>query len=139
LKKSPYLKRFRIFRNKSLVPDSIWNSPNFVVQQYLPEKIGKLHRIRQAYFPGNRIYGIDVKSQNPIVKSNNLTSSDPIQIPKGIIGFRNDIRLDYGKIDFTIHNGEIVILDVTKTIGFDDRSDVIEALYPGIDNPISYH
>jgi len=36
-------------------------------------------------------------------------------VPKEVTGMRRRLGLDYGKIDYVIHQGQVVILDANRT------------------------
>lgn len=46
-----------------------------------------------------------------------VTEDTPVLVPDELIKLRQELGLDYGRIDFTIYDGKAVVLDVNKTIG----------------------
>ena len=40
-----------------------------------------------------------------------------IPVPEQVLRLRHHLGIDYGKIDYAIHNGEVVIYDVNRTPG----------------------
>ena len=46
----------------------------------------------------------------------------------GVIAIRNELNMDYGKLDYCIHNEGPVIVDVNKTVGIGSIRHVPEEL-----------
>jgi hypothetical protein len=57
-------------------------------------------------------------SKNPIVKGDTQIKTENIAAHVEIIELRKAMEFDYGKFDYVIHNGEVVLLDINKTTGF---------------------
>ncbi len=38
-----------------------------------------------------------------------------LPVPDEVLALRRELGLDYGKIDYVIHDGQVVILDVNRT------------------------
>jgi hypothetical protein len=34
-----------------------------------------------------------------------------------VLAWREELQIDYGKLDFVVHDGQVVLLDVNKTTG----------------------
>lgn len=115
-----YRESFRLFKHKDRVPKYIWRDQDWIVEQFLPEIEDSQYVIRNAYFLGDKMICFKTYSSDPIVKEEKEVRSKRIDMPQKIIHLRNKFGLDYGKIDFLMHNEEPVLLDIGKTIGGGD-------------------
>ena len=74
-------------------------------------------------------------SIDPIIKDDaEEGTSEIIPIDERVIQYRDYLRLDYGKIDYVMHNDVPIILDVAKTMGGAFGHEAAKYLAPGIDD-----
>jgi hypothetical protein len=64
---------------------------------------------------GSGSIGRAVVSPDPYVKAWNGTLAEQIETPPAILRWREELGLDFGKMDYTIHNGTPVLIDVNTT------------------------
>ncbi|MEI6513181.1 MAG: hypothetical protein WCO51_07890, partial [bacterium] len=89
-----------------------------VVEKFLPEKEGDYYYIRLYMFLGDCSRSVRVASLEPFVKSRTYTGSfENLQVPEEVLQFRRELGLDYAKIDYVVHEGQVEILDVSQTMG----------------------
>jgi hypothetical protein len=135
---SSYRGTFRILANKDRVPSHLWGSRDWVVEKFLPEVEGDRFVIRHAYFLGDRCVGFKNSSRDPIIKDEAEDGhSESMVVDEQVRRMREQIGLDFGKIDYVMHQGKAVVLDVSKTIGGASGMRVAEFLSQGIDSYIS--
>ncbi len=110
--------RYHIFRSKHDVPRPVWTNDALVVERFLPERRGRQYVMRIWAFFGDRgqskvFYGDDpwIKGQN----SEMHVLADPP--PPAIVEARHRLGLDYAKMDYVLHDGEAVLIDVNVTQG----------------------
>ncbi|MCE0482852.1 MAG: hypothetical protein LV479_01285 [Methylacidiphilales bacterium] len=119
-KNSPYQIRtreqYRIYPSVDEVPDEILNSPELVIEKYLPEREGGRLRLRYYFFLGDHEVSASKLSGDPLCLKGTQTF-DENEIPDEIRQVRKRMGLDYGKIDYAIHEGKPVFFDVNKTQG----------------------
>jgi hypothetical protein len=106
---------YPIYSSPAEVPDAIWADPSLVVERFLPERDEKGYYVRFWIFLGdsercNRICGPD-----PIVKGANMISLEPTTVPEELRAERERLGFDYGKFDFVVHEGEVILLDANRT------------------------
>ncbi len=130
--KTKYRESFRIYKNKNRVPADVWPNDDWVVEKYTPEIKDGVYVTRNAYFLGDKIICFENVSDDPIVKDN--ANGEIINTPESIKRYREEIRLDYGKIDYVLKNGIPVILDVTKTVGGFEDPEFANMIAPGIES-----
>ena len=135
LKNSLYRGTFEIFKNIHSVPLHIWENEDWIVEKFLPEMERSRFVVRNAYFLGKRMTCFKNLSIDPIIKDDaEEGTSEIIPIDERVIQYRDYLRLDYGKIDYVMHNDVPIILDVAKTMGGAFGHEAAKYLAPGIDD-----
>jgi hypothetical protein len=120
LVETEYRELFQVFDDKDSVPKYFWQNDDWIIEKFLPEIEDSRFVIRNAYFLGDKMICFKTFSSDPIVKEEKEVRSQKIEMPDEIIRIRNKFGLDYGKIDYVMHNEEPVVLDIGKTIGGGD-------------------
>jgi hypothetical protein len=109
---------YRIYNSLAEVPGSIFKNRALVVERFLPEKVGEKYFMRHYLCMGDRVRSIRVSGNAPLLKrAHCLAVHDGLPVPDEIISMRRQLGLDYGKIDYTVHEGQVVIIDVNRTPG----------------------
>ncbi len=110
------LRQYPILESAADVPDWVWNDDRLVVDRFLPERDGELYVLRIWMFFGNKEYCMKVRSTLPLVKSRKVVSVELMeQVPDELRQVRTRLGLDFGKIDFVMHDGKALVFDVNKT------------------------
>ncbi|MFN8012768.1 MAG: hypothetical protein U0P81_15470 [Holophagaceae bacterium] len=108
---------YRVLDRLADVPPEIFDSEDFVVQRFLPELEDGLYHVRTYTFLGDWGDCQRLASESPVVKADSKVFSGPAPVDPRVEALRAEAGLDYGKIDFLYHGGELVVLDLNKTIG----------------------
>jgi hypothetical protein len=109
-------KSYPLFENTKQVPKLVWRDPRFVVERFKPERNGDFYRLRHYYFFGSQEIGISLYSRSPVVKGGNSVEWEQDQnIPDGIRKIRKSLGFDYGRFDYGIIDGEVVLYDANRT------------------------
>jgi hypothetical protein len=110
--------RYPILECKERVPTGAWENKNLIIERFLPEKDGGLFFLRYWIFLGDNGWSGRFGAKTPIVKFHHMVTEDEvIPIPDELKSLREKMGIDYGRLDYVEHNGEIVLFDVNKTIG----------------------
>jgi hypothetical protein len=112
---------YHIYPSVTHVPVPIWCDPNLLVERFVPERVGRQYAVRTYHYFGERESFFLLTSPEPIVKSGPETRMHPIEPDPRLRAFRRRLKLDYGKIDYVLADGEPVVLDLNKTIGLTER------------------
>jgi hypothetical protein len=112
---------YQIYASPKHVPAPIWCDPNLVVERFVPERVGSEYAVRTYHYFGERESFFLLTSPEPIVKSGPATRMHPLAPDPRLRAFRHKLKLDYGKIDYVLADGEPVVLDLNKTIGLTER------------------
>jgi len=106
-----------IYDHRNDIPHKYFNSDHFVVEKFLPEMENDCYFVRCYHFLGSRGTCIRLKSNQPIVNSKTYQSMEFVEPHPEIIEQCERLQFDYGKFDYVIHDGRVVLLDVNKTTG----------------------
>ena len=109
---------YRIFPERRMLPVGWLDREDIVVERFRPERSGDNYVLREWYFLGDRDVSRCEISPEPIFTYGERCPSLERPPPDIIRQIRQELRVDYGKIDYTIDvDGAVVLLDVNKTIG----------------------
>lgn len=110
------LDEYPIYDSLANVPRGVFRNKALVVEQFLPERKGDRYLVRQYIFLGDHIQSTRLAGPKPFVKRPLAKLFDEgLPVPEPVLDLRRRLGLDYGKIDYTIHAGQVVILDVNCT------------------------
>ena len=110
--------QYPVLKSISLVPDAVWNNPHLVVEKFLPERDEKgLYILRGCLFFGDKEVNLRVKSKFPVVKGSGIIEREILKsdTPNQLKEMRKALKIDFGRLDYVINNGNIVLYDVNKT------------------------
>lgn len=107
---------YPVFRSMAEVPKAVWRNRRLVVEKFCPEREGDHYCLRQWIFLGDRGVSQRLVSLNPIVKFPNevhLEYGPPV--PESLREMRSRLGFDYGKFDYVVVDGEVILLDANRT------------------------
>ncbi|MBI5707829.1 MAG: hypothetical protein HZC36_12665 [Armatimonadetes bacterium] len=109
--------QYMIYPSVSEVPAIGWTSPDWVVEEFLPEMSDGQYCLRTWVFLGDGETNSLSFAVEPIIKSANVLRRVPIdnEIPEELRAKREELGFDFGKFDYVLHNGEVVLFDVNRT------------------------
>ncbi|MCG8669451.1 MAG: hypothetical protein MI867_08545 [Pseudomonadales bacterium] len=119
------------FTSIDAVPNGVWKNPKLMVEKYLPEinSDGK-HVLRHWYFFGDRDFSRTLIAQHSSPKWGSMTDEERVisrkewwqikvnlkpSVPEEVQAVREALNLDYGRIDWALHEGVPVVFDANKT------------------------
>ena len=117
---------YPIFDRADQVPWAAWHHPDLIVERFLPERSGDLYCLRTWVFLGDRESNSLSLAKEPIVKSNNVIRREQVDdVPAELRQRRRELGFDYGKFDYGIVDGNVVLYDAnrTPTLGQLNRED----------------
>ena len=112
---------YPVYESIRAVPDAFWEDPRVVIERFIPEVDAGVYRLRLYQFLGDRATWRRISAPDAIVKSGNMINTEPIEPDPAVEAWRHRLGLDYGKIDYVIHDGQPIVLDANKTTGVDPR------------------
>ncbi|MCT2541107.1 hypothetical protein [Sedimentimonas flavescens] len=119
------------------VPDWVWRDSAYLVERFVPEREGDLYSIRGWMFLGDRGYGWRIFAHDPMVKTGTMVRYEYLEeAPEEVLAARARCGVDFGKIDYVVHDGRAIVFDVNKTPSFagDPASPRLRNLALGIED-----
>ncbi len=113
-------KDYQIFEHLSQVPREVFARPDLIVEKFLPERHGDLYHVRCCVFLGNGTPCQMMISPERVVSIGNSIALVECDTHPEILQLRKQLGFDYGKFDYVIHEGKVVLLDANKTTGSGD-------------------
>lgn len=108
---------YLVLKSLQDVPLQWFERRDMIVQRFCPEFEEGLYHVRLYQFLGDRHTCTRVSSPRPVVNDLSSVRSVSIEVHPEIEKIRYELKFDYGKFDYVIHNGEPVLLDINKTTG----------------------
>jgi hypothetical protein len=105
--------KYPIFASLAHVPPALAKDPALVIEKLRPERDARGFYVRFWVFLGRTERCFRYLSPHAVVKAADVLERVPVPVPDAIRARREELGLDYAKIDFVIHDGEPVLLDVT--------------------------
>jgi len=110
------LDEYPIFNSLAEVPRGVFSNKALVVEQFLPEREGERYFMRHYLFFGDHTRNVRVAGKQPFLKRSACVPVDEnLPVPAELTSLRRRLGFDFGKFDYTIHHGQVVILDVNWT------------------------
>jgi hypothetical protein len=110
------LRDYRIFPSVDDVPFLVWFNRDLVVERFQPERREDYYCLRTWVFLGDRETNSISYSYQPVVKSSNVVQREPVaEVPEELREVRKRMGFDFGKFDYGIVNGTVVLYDVNRT------------------------
>ena len=108
---------YLIFDTLDGVPEKFFTDPKVVVEKFLPEIEDGLYRLRMYQFLGHRSSCTRLASPSPLMKAETSVHVEQIEPHPDVLLWREKLTMDYGKLDYLEHDGQVVLIDVNKTTG----------------------
>lgn len=107
----------QVFEKREDIPPGVWLNRNLVVERFMAERDGENYSCRLWLFFGNHEVSRRIISKSPIVKLDGKTEGISGPIPEELREIREKLGFDYGKFDYGIIDGKVVLYDVNRTPG----------------------
>lgn len=109
---------YPIYSSLKEVPKNIFNNKNLVVEKFLVETEGDNYCLRNWLFFAEKGVNVLSRSNKMIIKASNTFQSEEVLIPAELYSIREQLRVDYGKFDYVLRDGKVVLFDVNRTPTF---------------------
>ncbi|MEW6416531.1 MAG: hypothetical protein AB1480_00200 [Nitrospirota bacterium] len=110
--------RYPVYESLKEVPPKIFKNKNFIVEKFLTERDGEYYCLRRWIFLGDRSVNVFSRSKDRIVKPSNTISIEHIPVPEELYSIRQYLKFDYGKFDYVLQDGKVVLFDVNRTMAY---------------------
>jgi hypothetical protein len=109
--------QYRVFDKVADVPPSLFEQRDVVVERFLPEYENGLFHVRMYQALGDHWSCTRLASPEPVLKASTSVGAEEVAPSPEVETWRKQFRLDYGKLDYLVHEGRTVLIDVNKTTG----------------------
>ncbi|HYW69820.1 MAG TPA: hypothetical protein VE961_02225 [Pyrinomonadaceae bacterium] len=106
---------YPVFSSLQNVPPEIFSNQHLVIEKFLPEIIDDHYHISYYHFLGDMDLVERYQSKDKVVKASTSIGFEMVPVPPEVREFRKKLGMDYGKIDYVINDGKLIILDVNPT------------------------
>ena len=106
---------YSVFPSLAAVPRRVFADRTLIVERFLPEVEGDTYHVRGWYCFGDREFNIVLRSKDRIVKGETCIDVSEAPVPLEFRHIRERFRCDFGKLDYVLRNGEVVLFDVNRT------------------------
>lgn len=106
---------YQIFQSRATVPSDIADDPELVVERFMPEVEKDGFALRIWVFCGEAERCTRYVSPKNLVKARDTIRREAVSVPDDLRKRRRELKFDYGKFDFVVHDGQTVLLDANKT------------------------
>jgi hypothetical protein len=114
---------YPVFPHSRAVPWAVWRNPYLVVEKFRPEMRDGLYCLRTYLFMGDREVHTLACSHAPCVKAGNVIRQETIENPPDALrALRRTLEFDFGKFDYAIVDGEVVLYDCNAAPSFVDAT-----------------
>jgi hypothetical protein len=108
---------YPLYRTCDLVPRGVWGNPNLVVERFMAERAGDNYCCRHWVFFGCQEVNKRTMSPHYVVKGGSIIERIADPVPEELRAIREELGFDYGKFDYGIVDGQVVLYDVNRTPG----------------------
>jgi hypothetical protein len=136
-----FVKRYSIHESIKHVPAEALTAPGMVIEKFVPETEGEWYFVRRSFILGDRMISYRMGDRQPIVEAGLPGVFEWIENSPEVLAVSRELGLEYGTIDYTTNEGEMVVLDVNKTPGraappdeaaMRDYEAILNTIAPGI-------
>jgi hypothetical protein len=107
---------YRIYDRVADVPQRFFVDPRWIVERFLPQYENGRYYINHLYVLGGRSTSLRMSLDDPVVTGQDVDVEIGEPHPRAF-ALLERMSVDYGKVDYVVHDGEAYLLDVNKTIG----------------------
>ena len=88
-----------------------------MIERFVPEIQDGLYCLRSHHFLGAHGACVLRKSVHPIINASTSISREEVDPDPEIVALATQMRFDFGKFDYVVHEGKAILLDTNKTPG----------------------
>jgi len=110
-------KNYTVYDSLKQIPRRWFSYNDVVIEKFLPEYENNLYHLHIVQALGTSLKCTRMSSDKAIIKAHNSISTEEVEPHPIVHEWRKIYNLDYGKIDYVMHDDKPVLLDINKTIG----------------------
>jgi hypothetical protein len=118
---------YPIFPSLRDVPNEVFENRSLVVEKFLPEITAGEYWLRFYYFFGSADFNVllrcqsayqgSIKTPTALREMGRAYKAEEVPVPEELYTMRTKLGFDYGKFDYALHDGKIVLFDANRTPG----------------------
>lgn len=114
-------KDYRVYGRRADVPRPVWWNRHLVVERYFTEQAEGMYWLRSWVFLGDRGFVRYCGSEQPVIKAELVRvrrmagDESETDLPESVRARRAELGMDYGKIDYIVHEGVAHVIDANRT------------------------
>lgn len=115
---------YPVFEAIKSVPQGVWKNKKLIVEKFLPERLQNGDFKHRCYlFFGNQELGMWFAAPQAVFKGATSTSRGLTdQIPESLREMRKASGFGYGRFDYSLVDGKVILFDMNKTPALGERS-----------------
>jgi hypothetical protein len=106
---------YPVFGSVRDVPAGVFANRHLIVEKFLPELADGEYCLRYYYFFGATGVNFLFRSKDRVVKATSTLTVEEVPIPEELYQIRDKLGFDYGKFDYVLRDGKVVLFDVNRT------------------------
>lgn len=123
---APAWSDYRVFDRLDDVPAAVFERSELVVERFLPDLEGRPLPHPVVPIPRGRRALLAARLAQSSLQGDALRSVRVVEPHAAARAWREELGLDYGKIDYTVRDGEAIFFDANKTAGAVTFGDPVE-------------
>lgn len=108
---------YPVFPSLADVPRGVFGNRNLIVEKFCPELEDGHYAVRYYWFCGDREISYRLVSTQPIIKVANAFRLEEVAVPAELRSMRQQLGFDFGKFDYAVHGGKVMLFDANRTPG----------------------
>lgn len=108
---------YPVYPDAAAVPNGVWRNRELVVERFVCERSGQDYVCRHWLFFGDTEICRRTVSPDAMVKLGGPPTRLHEPVPEALRAIRRELGFDYGKFDFGIVDGHVVLYDTNRTPG----------------------
>ena len=113
------IRDYPVYESLRAVPNRAWETPGLIVERFVAERRDGFYCLRTWVFLGDRETNSLSYSREPVVKAANIVRREVVsEVPEELRKTRREMGFDFGKFDYAIEDGKVVLYDVNRTPSF---------------------
>jgi len=107
--------QYPVFATIRDVPTGVWRNSNLIVEKFVPEIEDGLYCNRVAIVMGDKVLCRRVYARAKVIKGVRIERTEEVDPPAELSSIRERLGMDYGKIDFVVHEDGVHVFDMNNT------------------------
>jgi hypothetical protein len=108
---------YSVYDSIADVPPGVFEDDRLIVERFVPEYEGGRYHVRTLDIVGDSYTSLRIASDHHVVSDATYAGHEEVEPPAELFEIRTRLGLDCGKLDYVVHDSNVTVLDVNKTVG----------------------